>query len=408
MRVPVKTLPSWVLQRKWGGRSTGHCDGDGSFLYVLATSLVPQRRGNRKRDSKAPDGLDFNWKEGMSTQLAWAAGGRPGGGGGQQLVCESAPPNHHLDTSGRLQEAGGAQEASRGKAKAGLEVKSRVDGAVGGGGGLLCGWSTHGAGGCWGELRCVTQWGVGGQAGRWGVQPDQLRPTADQTGGDTSRPILDRRQPIVGENELTRWRGGPCHGRPPPGCSQVQREQRGLERGRRSQQGESHQCCCCIWLVQKDDSYGESLETGTTSGVVAEIELSRIASLVWPDLSRPAERGGLRAVQPPIGSLLTADRWSRESVWQKVETVDTDILETKDREEKIDVRPIYRWSFPDDRAGRSRWSWRSRRGGSARRAWTGDQALLTSWRRWGNEYDEEGFPPREAMLCCLLLFTATT
>lgn len=59
-------------------------------------------------------------------------------------------------------------------------------------------------------------------------------------------------------------------------------------------------------------------------------------------------------MQPPIGILLTADRWSRESVWQKVETVDTDILETKDREEKIDVRPIYRWSFPDDRAGRSR------------------------------------------------------
>ena len=36
-----------------------------------------------------------------------------------------------------------------------------------GGGGFLCGSGTHGAGGCWGGLPCVTQWGVGGEAGRW-------------------------------------------------------------------------------------------------------------------------------------------------------------------------------------------------------------------------------------------------
>ena len=42
-------------------------------------------------------------------------------------------------------------------------------------------------------------------------------------------------------------------------------------------------------------------------------------------------------MQPPIGTLLTADRSSRESWWQKVETVDTDIRETKDWRKKFEV-----------------------------------------------------------------------
>ena len=45
-------------------------------------------------------------------------------------------------------------------------------------------------------------------------------------------------------------------------------------------------------------------------------------------------------MQPPIGTLLTADRYlggARQSCLQKVETVDTDIRETEDcREEKVE------------------------------------------------------------------------
>ena len=57
---------------------------------------------------------------------------------------------------------------------------------------------THGAGGCWGGQPCVTQWGVGGRAGRWVHHQTNCDQLLIQR-ADTSRPILDR-QPIVGQS----------------------------------------------------------------------------------------------------------------------------------------------------------------------------------------------------------------
>ena len=129
-----------------------------SSYMVLVIPMSPQRRG--KGVEEVEGGLDLNWAavEGRNVYASCVSSRCccTRGGGGQQLVCESALPNttwSHLLPLQRPEHPGDPAEVSQSQAqgsKAGWLME--VGGAEG--------WhvtGTHGAGGCWGGLPCVTQ-----------------------------------------------------------------------------------------------------------------------------------------------------------------------------------------------------------------------------------------------------------
>ena len=294
----------------------------------------------------------------------------------------------HLATSGPILEAGRPQGASRGRPEAGRGVKSRLPGAVEGGGGLLCGRHT------WrGRLlgRAVVCDAVGcGRAGRQVPSPpDQLRPTADPTGGHIttdSRPSADcRSEP----DEMSSRAGGVdpamaallVAARRCSGSSEILNGEGGSNRV-------SHLLSWCCWISLMLMGM-MTFAWWVIGGLDHQWCCGRNRVVSNLGLTRSFQTGGARGAE----SSATSNRHSSDSRqvpgWSppKLFAKSWDSRHWYPRDgrpsRRKKLRKCFRWSFPDERAGRSRWWWRSRREGSARPASTEGRAPLTSWLRWG-------------------------